>query len=77
MNNTCSTCQHWIPVDRYTEGREKKSHDMACSNPHFDFGGDSATVLNDGITVDAYHVSCGNCNFITGPNFGCIHHLSK
>lgn len=49
-------------------------HDRVCGHDSFEFGGDSSDVKNDGIAVDAYHVSCGNCNIITGPKFGCIHH---
>ncbi len=75
--NTCATCLHWIPANRYVEGREKPAIDMICSHNAFEFGGNSSTVRSNGLTTDAYHVSAGNCNIITGPKFGCIHHTQK
>ena len=68
----CKTCRYWVQAINEARIKRDGAYTGQCNNPHFIYTGDGSKIGDDELgywDTDSY-----NAGFITGKNFGCIHH---
>ncbi len=70
---TCKTCKWWLEVtDRQLKSMAEQSLSLKC-----ECGVLNAKGGDDGIRFETEWPWDGEEWFVTGPDFGCIHHEEK
>ncbi len=69
----CFTCKHWGKNRSYGEDEYRRL--KTCDCPKFEYGyhSDHDDIPNDGAAIEDDE----GWGMVTGPDFGCIHWLSK
>ena|SRR3990167_6449260 len=70
----CSTCIHWCPVTDF-DGWIPDGY-QACKRQFPEVKADGREVVAQTVWLEDDHID-PRCELLTGPEFGCIHHLTS